>query len=61
MKQITFLLLLFFSTNTYKAQILGCTDSQANNYNANATINDGSCLYNATTVAPTLTISLMIR
>lgn len=58
MKQITFLLLLLFSTNAYKAQILGCTDNQANNYNANATINDGSCLYNATTVAPTLTISL---
>lgn len=28
------------------AQVSGCTDKLANNYNANATINDGSCSYN---------------
>ena len=27
--------------------VLGCTDPTANNYNPNATINDGSCLYGA--------------
>jgi hypothetical protein len=28
----------------------GCTDSEATNYNANATSNDGSCMYNITGV-----------
>ncbi len=31
------------------AQVLGCTDPLANNYNANATKNNGTCTYNATT------------
>lgn len=31
------------------AQVFGCTDPLANNYNANATKNNGTCTYNATT------------
>ena len=31
---------------TYPQPILGCTDSNANNYNPNATIDNGSCTYN---------------
>ena len=31
----------------------GCTDPQANNYNASATINDGSCTYNTTNLTLT--------
>ena len=31
--------------------VCGCTDSLANNYNPQATINDGSCTYNATSVS----------
>lgn len=40
-------ILLCFAFNT-QAQVPGCTDPQANNYNASATINNGSCTYNAT-------------
>ena len=35
-----------------KAQ-MGCTDSYATNYNAAATINNGSCIYNSVSVTPT--------
>lgn len=34
------------------AQISGCTDSKANNFNPTATINDGSCTYNVTISNP---------
>ena len=37
-------LLLF--VNIIFAQISGCTDSNANNYNSSATVNNGSCTYN---------------
>lgn len=36
----------------------GCTDPQANNYDANALENDGSCTYNATTYTPSLKTTL---
>lgn len=46
---ISFLLTL----NILSAQdIEGCTDTQANNYNEFATINDGSCTYNPTIYKP---------
>ena len=32
------------------AQVRGCTDPQARNYNAEATVNDGSCQYAHTTI-----------
>src|SRR6188768_1854424 len=35
------------------AQVSGCTDPQSNNYNPSATINDGSCTYNATSITLT--------
>jgi len=34
------------------AQIYGCTDDKANNYNPVATVNDGSCTYNVTIYNP---------
>lgn len=46
-----FLVLLIIVTDTY-AQISGCTDPEANNYNSSATINDGSCTYNVTIYNP---------
>lgn len=46
-----FILLLSACTN---AQINGCTDVQATNYDPNATNNDGSCMYAPTNVAPSL-------
>lgn len=43
--------LFFISFCAAAAAQSGCTDPLANNYNAAATINDGSCTYNLTTVA----------
>jgi hypothetical protein len=36
----------------------GCTDPQAINYNSSATTNDGSCLYPAASVSPTVSLIL---
>ena len=56
MKQVLLASALFFSLNTL-AQ-LGCTDPVANNYDAGATENDGSCTYDPTTIAPTVSFDL---
>jgi len=40
------------------AQIAGCPDLQATNYNPSATINDGSCLYDPVSITPTASFSL---
>lgn len=48
----------FFIGNVLNAQIIGCTDPLAINYNANATKNDGSCVYNFVSVSPTNSINL---
>ncbi|HKR04214.1 MAG TPA: PKD domain-containing protein [Bacteroidia bacterium] len=42
-----------YSVNNCYAQVSGCTDPQSNNYNPSATINDGSCTYNATSLTLT--------
>ena len=39
-------------TTFVHAQVNGCRDPQANNYNAAATVNDGSCTYNTTSYTP---------
>ncbi|MBC7846377.1 MAG: T9SS C-terminal target domain-containing protein [Flavobacterium sp.] len=52
--------ILFFLisiTSTY-GQIPGCTDSLAKNFNPNATINDGSCVYVSTKIKPQSTQKL---
>lgn len=41
-----------------KAQIYGCTDPLANNYNPSATVNNGSCTYNAASVSPVASSNL---
>ena len=43
--------LVCFVTNI-SAQTAGCTDDLANNFNPNATLNDGSCTYDSTGVSP---------
>ncbi|HKR04215.1 MAG TPA: PKD domain-containing protein [Bacteroidia bacterium] len=51
-----FLILFYFIfsfVETTNAQVSGCTDPQANNYNASATVNNGSCTYNTTNLALT--------
>lgn len=52
MKQFFFGAILLFLGVSAKAQVYGCTDPLANNYNSTATNNDGSCTYNAATVVP---------
>jgi hypothetical protein len=51
-KSIVFFFLIL--TSSY-GQISGCTDSQAKNFNPKATINDGSCSYEFTSLAPQTT------
>ncbi len=54
------IILLLFSafTAVTNAQVAGCTDQQANNYNPDATLNDGSCTYNITLFTPPLKYKL---
>jgi hypothetical protein len=52
LKPFFLFLLLLISGQQMQAQISGCPDSKALNYNAAATINDGSCLYPYTSVTP---------
>lgn len=59
MKKISFLFILsFLLVNSALTQIYGCTDLNANNYEATATINDGSCTYNSSTITPTSSFNL---
>jgi hypothetical protein len=51
--------LLLFLCNSAFAQVPGCTDPLASNYNPVATINDGSCAYNATAVSPSASVNLV--
>src|SRR4051812_44415583 len=51
MKKTFLISILFFFMHIANAQP-GCTDPKANNYNASATINDGSCTYNGANVSP---------
>ena len=53
----TALLLIFIfslSAKVTQAQVSGCTDKAANNYNATATVNDGSCTYDPAALNPSL-------
>lgn len=40
------------------AQVYGCTDVMANNYNASATVNDGTCAYSTASVTPVSSVNL---
>ncbi|MBL7906774.1 MAG: T9SS type A sorting domain-containing protein [Bacteroidales bacterium] len=51
-KPFIFILLLFFFSGQAFSQVPGCTDPQATNYNPEAVINDGSCLYPNTSIHP---------
>jgi len=52
------LLSLFLSVSQAFAQVPGCTDPLATNYNPAATVNDGSCTYAPATVTPYHTVNL---
>ena len=51
-------LLLLSAFNNSKAQIAGCTDPEANNYNTSATVNDGSCQYDPASISPIASFNL---
>ena len=44
--------------STLRAQVAGCTDPRARNYNSEAEINDGSCRYSKASVSPFFTAEL---
>ena len=54
MKKITLFILIAVTiiANNSMAQVVGCTDPNANNFNEMATVNDGSCTYNVTLYNP---------
>ena len=54
MRQFIISLAIVFTAMLHAAaQTCGCTDPMATNYNANATVNDGSCVYASVTVSAT--------
>ncbi|MXN90686.1 T9SS type A sorting domain-containing protein [Flavobacterium sp. Sd200] len=55
-----YLFLVFAVLNLYQvaAQVSGCTDPLSRNYNPNATINDGSCVYSSGSVSLVNTVDL---
>jgi len=57
-KALVFLFLFLFSFSAIKAQIAGCPDPAANNYNSSVTVNDGSCTYNNASISPKLKYNL---
>lgn len=52
---VIFILLYNIAAN---AQIHGCTDPPAINYNPSATVNDGSCIYSPASVIPDISLNL---
>src|SRR5690349_7001177 len=55
----SYMLLLFLLTYYISpAQVNGCPDPAANNYNSAATLNDGSCAYNDVPIKPVLKTNL---
>lgn len=52
MKKLFFVPFLMVIVVNLNAQICGCTDPLANNYNPLATSNDGTCTYNTSIVSP---------
>jgi len=52
LQQVLPIIVLLLYTIEIQAQVYGCTDVLGTNYNPNAVINDGSCLYNSASVSP---------
>lgn len=60
MKQLYLLISVLFCIPQILAQVSGCTDPLALNYNPVATENDGSCAYAALSVAPDSSVNLPV-
>jgi hypothetical protein len=58
MKIFSVLFFLLFVLFTSKAQTTGCTDVKATNFMSSAIVNDGSCLYAATTATTSISNTL---
>ena len=58
LKQALFLIIFLKSFCVLDAQVYGCPDPGANNYNDSATVNDGSCTYAQASIAPKLKYNL---
>ena len=58
MKNITYLIIIAFVFNAKLNAQSGCTDPLATNYSSDASINDGSCTYNTTSISPTASYNL---
>jgi len=56
---LVFFISFFLFINNLKAQVCGCTDPLATNYNSLATQNDGSCVYSSGSVAPSSSFNLV--
>ena len=56
MKWFILIFLSILSYNSAFAQIYGCTDIEAKNYNPNAILNDGSCKYASIKIKPQFSI-----
>lgn len=50
--------LMMTTLSVCMAQVCGCTDPLATNYNPEATVNDGGCIYASTTIEPTVVDTL---
>jgi hypothetical protein len=60
MKILYFISTLLCMASVATAQVPGCTDPLSRNFNPNATVNDGSCLYNSASVAAASTVELPV-
>lgn len=58
MKGVWVAICFFAGINISQAQVYGCTDAVANNYNASATVNDGSCTYSTASITPVSSVNL---
>ena len=58
MKWMLLFFIVSFCPNSSLAQINGCTDVEARNYNPNAIINDGSCKYVASKIYPNSSVPI---
>lgn len=52
-------LLLFLLSESARAQVAGCRDPLATNYNPLATVSDGGCIYAVTPYTPALKVNLL--
>jgi len=57
-KRVLFLIIFLKGFSALNAQVYGCPDPAANNYNDSATVNDGSCTYTQASITPKLKYNL---